>query len=132
MNGIFLIQKVIFIIHTHLLSELFKVVNICLNFFTIAFMQWFTEFMELFFISMRLIKTLKFILSVFLGTTKASQQVPVSVSDPPDLEDDKEVCPHHTSSVHPAGTTPVLSERTFATEDVSLSLMPPRSQGVPT
>lgn len=28
------------------------------------------------------IKTLKFILSVFLGTTKASQQVPVSVSDP--------------------------------------------------
>lgn len=54
MNGIFLIQKVIFIIHTHLLSELFKVVNICLNFFTIAFMQWFTEFMELFFISMRL------------------------------------------------------------------------------
>lgn len=82
MNGIFLIQKVIFIIHTHLLSELFKVVNICLNFFTIAFMQWFTEFMELFFISMRLIKTLKFILSVFLGTAKASQQVPVSVSDP--------------------------------------------------
>lgn len=45
-------------------------------------MQWFTEFMELFFISMRLIKTLKFILSVFLGTTKANQQVPVSVSDP--------------------------------------------------
>lgn len=77
MNGIFLIQKVIFIIHTHLLSELFKVVNICLNFFTIAFMQWFTEFMELFFISMRLIKTLKFILSGSLGTTKVGQQVTV-------------------------------------------------------
>lgn len=43
-------------------------------------MQWFTEFLKLFFISIRLIKTLKFILSGCLGTTKAGQQATVCVS----------------------------------------------------
>lgn len=34
-NGIILTQKVVFIRYNHLLSELFKVVNTCLNFFTL-------------------------------------------------------------------------------------------------
>uniref|UniRef100_A0A8C8UI03 Uncharacterized protein n=1 Tax=Peromyscus maniculatus bairdii TaxID=230844 RepID=A0A8C8UI03_PERMB len=73
-------------------------------------MQWFTEFMELFFISMRLIKTLKFILSGSLSTTKTGQQVPASVSDPAwPRRCQKKPCLHHTSFVHPAETTPDLS-----------------------